>query len=109
MLPAALTLPPALPAFLDALVEEAQPSRVVLFGSHARGEAREDSDVDLLVILTESTDPLREAQRLYRTLDFSRLDADLVVATEEQIERLGSRVGLIYHEALAEGLTVYAA
>jgi hypothetical protein len=38
--------------FVNAVAREFNPERVVLFGSYARGEATEDSDVDLLVIQT---------------------------------------------------------
>lgn len=38
--------------------------RVVLFGSHARGDAREDSDVDLLVVLRGEVEPYRELRRM---------------------------------------------
>ena len=39
------------------LVATYQPEQVVLFGSHAWGEPEEDSDVDLLVVLSESDEP----------------------------------------------------
>ena len=37
--------------FVDKVVAEFAPQRVILFGSHARGDATPDSDVDLLVIM----------------------------------------------------------
>ncbi|WP_245846045.1 nucleotidyltransferase domain-containing protein [Longibacter salinarum] len=37
--------------------------RLILFGSHARGDAHADSDVDLLVVLEGSVDPYEEARR----------------------------------------------
>ncbi len=39
---------------------------LVLFGSHARGDARPDSDVDLLVVLDGPVEPLEEARRTSR-------------------------------------------
>jgi predicted nucleotidyltransferase len=39
---------------LDSLVGTYGPRRIVLFGSHARGEARPDSDLDLLVLLDDN-------------------------------------------------------
>ncbi|MCM2357584.1 MAG: nucleotidyltransferase domain-containing protein [Geobacteraceae bacterium] len=36
----------------ELLKESAHPKKIILFGSHARKEAREDSDVDILVIET---------------------------------------------------------
>lgn len=37
-----------------AIVDEVDPEQIILFGSRARGDAREDSDVDLIVIEAES-------------------------------------------------------
>ena len=45
-----LVTPDLLREMTDAIVQAAQPLRVILFGSHARGNARADSDVDLLVV-----------------------------------------------------------
>ena len=42
------------------LGEAAKPAKVILFGSYARGDAREDSDVDFLVIESEPHDKFNE-------------------------------------------------
>ena len=49
------------------LVERLQPERIILFGSYVRGEAREDSDVDLLVV-AETDLPLRKRFMTVRPL-----------------------------------------
>jgi uncharacterized protein len=57
----AMPLPPATRAAIDEFAERARARfgdrlcRLVLFGSHARGEATEDSDVDLLLVLDDLT------------------------------------------------------
>jgi predicted nucleotidyltransferase len=43
------------PELLDPIVAHFKPQRVILFGSHARGEAGRDSDIDLLVIVDDDT------------------------------------------------------
>ncbi len=64
MLPAELApLLHDLRARLDALYGE-RLARLILFGSHARGEAREDSDVDVLVVLRGAVDHLQEIERM---------------------------------------------
>ena len=40
---------------VDRIVTRFEPSRVVLFGSHARGTAGKDSDADLLVVMPDGT------------------------------------------------------
>src|SRR5436309_15631333 len=56
----------------QVIVREGKPERIILFGSHARGEARPDSDLDLLVIQREGfgkqRSPRREAPLLWRAL-----------------------------------------
>ncbi|MDP2787542.1 MAG: nucleotidyltransferase domain-containing protein, partial [Pseudomonadota bacterium] len=50
------------------IVEVAKPDKLMLFGSRARGDAREDSDVDLLVIKPSDQARHLRALPLYRAL-----------------------------------------
>jgi len=94
---------------VHAIVEEVHPRRVILFGSVARGEARESSDIDLLVVVADGAHRRKTARRLYRTVSGAGVPFDLVVATEGDLARYGDRVGLVYRTALAEGRVLYAA
>jgi len=94
---------------VHAIVEEVHPRRVILFGSAARGEAREYSDIDLLVVVPDGAHRRKTARRLYRTVSGGGIPFDLVVATEGDLARYGDRVGLVYRTALAEGRVLYAA
>jgi len=91
------------------IVAEAQPRRIVLFGSAARGDLRPDSDIDLLVIVADGVHRRRTAQQLYRALRGIGVPYDIVVATEGDLERHGDVPGYVYRRALAEGRDVYAA
>lgn len=91
------------------IVAEAQPRRIVLFGSAARGDPRPDSDIDLLVIVPDGVHRRRTAQQLYRALRGIGVPYDIVVATEGDLERHGDVPGYVYRRALAEGRDVYAA
>jgi predicted nucleotidyltransferase len=86
-------------------LSEAAPAgtRVILFGSHARGEAGRHSDLDFLVIEPEVGDAANESVRLRRTLRGLLLAADVIVVSEQKVrEWRGVRSSLI-GVALAEG------
>jgi len=83
------------------------PVRVLLFGSRARGNARADSDVDLLVVLPEVDDARRAAIEIRRALADFPVAKDVIVTTPEEIARRGDVVGSILRPALREGIVVY--
>jgi nucleotidyltransferase-like protein len=56
-----------LQAAIHTLVADGAPRRIVLFGSYARADATEDSDLDLLVIEDEVADRAQEMVRLHCT------------------------------------------
>ena len=93
-------------AAVRILAEAARPARIVLFGSHARGDAREDSDVDLLVIRPRVDDRAREMVRLRRLLRPLRIPAEVLVYSEEEVARWGGQPGSALYWALREGRVV---
>jgi predicted nucleotidyltransferase len=94
---------------VQAAVEVANPSRVILFGSWARGEARWDSDLDMAVLIPDSDEPrLTEIRRtLRRKLDTVPMTIDLVIATEEFANRFRGEVNSIYSRILLDGQVAY--
>ena len=78
-------------------------ARVILFGSHARGEAGPDSDVDLLVVEPRVDDRLAEIVRLQRVLAPLRLPADVIVVSEDHVEEWCDVASTMLHDALREG------
>lgn len=91
------------------LVDAAPPrSRVILFGSHARGQAGKDSDLDLLVVEPTVDDPVKESVRLRRKLRGLGLFADVIVVSEDEVERWGQAHGSMIHAALSEGRALAA-
>lgn len=89
------------------LVVAAHPLKIILFGSRARGDAREDSDLDLLVIEREVTDRVAEMVRLNRVLKGLILPVELVVISERMFEEWSNTPGTIYYEAKREGEVLY--
>ena len=78
-------------------------SRVILFGSHARGEANSHSDVDILVIEPEVENATEESVRLYRTLRDLRIPIDVLVIDEAKAGRRAKVKGTVVERALREG------
>jgi uncharacterized protein len=96
----------------EAVIQEAagrlaqaagESSRVVLFGSHARGDAGPRSDLDFLVLEPEVENEAEEAIRLRRALHGMGLAADVVVVSDQYAEDWRDVRGSLVHAALAEG------
>ncbi|MFW6163352.1 MAG: nucleotidyltransferase domain-containing protein [Planctomycetota bacterium] len=101
--------PPQLDEIIRRIVEVADPQRILMFGSAARGEMGPDSDIDLLVIVEGPIHHRRLAQKMYRRMIGVGQPVDLLVATPEDLERYGESLGLVYRPALKEGEEVYVA
>lgn len=101
------------PAVLDEIVrrivEVAQPERIILFGSAARGTMRPDSDVDLLVVKAGEYDVHALTGAIYRRLLGLTQPVDVIVAQPETLQRYGAVPFLVYAPALQEGKELYAA
>ena len=90
------------------IVEVAQPEKIILFGSAARGEMGPHSDLDFLIIKS-GAHRRRLSVEIRRSLYGVGASLDLVVATPEDIERYKDSFALIFKPALQEGLVLYDA
>ncbi len=93
----------------ELLKEAARPRKIVLFGSHARGEADADSDLDVLVVEKDVPDRGAEMVRLNRVLSPLRLPVDLLVVSEDVFQYWCDTPGNLYFEAVTEGKVLYEA
>jgi uncharacterized protein len=94
-------------AMTERIVEEFAPVRVIVFGSHARGDAQPDSDVDLLVVLASVDDKREAAIDIRRALAEFPVSKDVVVTTPEELARRGNLVGTVLRSALRESTVMY--
>ena len=98
---------PKIDAAVRTLAEVALPERIIMFGSYARGDAREDSDLDLLVIERDVEDRAREMVRLRRALRPLRIPVDVLVYSAADVARWGNQPGSVLYWALREGKVIY--
>ncbi len=85
------------------LAGAAPDARVILFGSHARGDAGPDSDLDLLVIEPELENRRAEFVRLREQLRGLGVAIDLVLVSDQHVEEWGHFEGTMLNDALTEG------
>jgi uncharacterized protein len=107
-----MSIPAGFNSEIDELVQRIvarfAPDRVILFGSRARGDARPDSDIDLLVLFSEVEDPRARAAEIYASLaGCSTIPKDIVVSTTGRLERYRNVVNTVYWPASREGVTLY--
>ncbi len=93
---------------VNRIVKEFQPERVILFGSHARGNRGPDSDVDLLVVMPVSGSKREKAIEIGVALHSIRIPKDIIVTTPEEFEWRKEIVGTIERPAALEGKILYA-
>ncbi|OGL62636.1 MAG: hypothetical protein A3J27_13460 [Candidatus Tectomicrobia bacterium RIFCSPLOWO2_12_FULL_69_37] len=93
---------------VSRIVRRFRPERVILFGSHARGEGGPDSDVDLLVVMPVSGTKREKQLEVRRVLRGIRVPVDIIVTTPEDFEWRREVVGTIEYPAVKEGRLMYA-
>lgn len=96
---------------VQAIVDEVDPEQVILFGSHARGDADADSDVDLIVVESapfgEDRDRHVEETRLWRALASFHVPKDLLVYSRDEVEYWRDSLNNVLARALREGRVLY--
>ena len=91
----------------DVIVEKFSPERVILFGSHARGDASKGSDVDLLIVM-ETDDPVtRRALPIRKALWGFPFPKDILVRTPGEFEKAKDQFWTATYPAAREGRVLY--
>lgn len=93
--------------WVDAIVTGFDPIRIILFGSHARGAAGRDSDVDLLVVLPEVEDELSTSVAIMSALGPRSIAVDVIPVDPSRLEASKTRSSSVVRDALEEGVVIY--
>jgi predicted nucleotidyltransferase len=90
------------------LVAEFQPEQVWLYGSHAWGNPHDDSDVDLLVVVSDSDEtPIRRSRRAHRCLRGLQMPKDILVETRQEVDRVKELQTSLENVILSRGRRLY--
>ena len=96
---------------VSVIVREGAPEAIILFGSRARGDARADSDVDLLVIEKEPFSPQRsrrkEVARLHMALRELPLSKDILLYSRDEFDHWRNSVNHLIGRAGREGRVLH--
>jgi len=92
---------------LKIIIEVANPDKVILFGSRARGDFRPESDYDILVLKNYIKHTRKLAQRIRRNFDGIGAPVDLLVyQTNKYFQNINSPY-MVYYSINKEGIIIY--
>ena len=97
-----------IPTIKRRIVRRFRPERIVVFGSQARGDATPDSDIDLLVVVSDGRDRRELLRSIRMALADVMVSKDVFVTTPGHAARYGDVIGTFVEPALREGVTIYA-
>ena len=92
----------------DRIVARFNPEKIILFGSHARGEGEQGSDVDLLVVMPVKGSKRKIRLNIRQALRDIHIPKDIIVSTPEEFEWRKEIAGTIERPAAREGEVLYA-
>jgi predicted nucleotidyltransferase len=91
----------------DRLIEKFQPQKIVIFGSVARGQNDNHSDLDILVICPVVGSRRQLMVQMNRSLGGLELARDILILTPEEFDRDKNIPGTIARPAWKEGIVLY--
>lgn len=89
------------------IIDRFRPRRIMVFGSHARGEAGPDSDLDLFIEMDTPRRPPERAIEVSEVFGLRPWPMDIVVYTPEEVRRLRSVNGTLLSIIEKEGKMLY--
>lgn len=93
---------------VQRLVNGLNPEQIILFGSHAYGEPNEHSDIDLMVIVSESSEPgYKRSQEARKFLKGIGIPRDIIVMTREEVAQKATVPGSLVSLVMRKGKALY--
>lgn len=98
---------PVVERVVKIIVEAIHPQKIILFGSRAKGTARPDSDLDLVVIYSGEKSKRQVKLDIHRLLEPASVPMDLFVLSPEEMQRQQHVANTLAREVAERGVTVY--
>lgn len=92
---------------IDIIIQVANPDKIILFGSRARGDSKKDSDYDLCVLKRNVEHRRKLAQQIYVSLCDVSTPIDVIVQTPDKFDELKDDPYLVYKQIAKDGVVVY--
>ena len=93
---------------VDLIVAQFQPEKIILFGSHARGDGTADSDVDLLIVMSVEGSKRAKQLEIRAAVHDVHIPKDILVSRPEEFKWRKDIIGTIERPAVREGRILYA-
>jgi predicted nucleotidyltransferase len=95
----------------QAIVKTVNPRKIIMFGSQAKGQAKKDSDVDILVIADRPEGEVwkrrEELGNIRRNIPRIEIAVDLLLYSPEEVNKWKSTTNHVISEAFREGEVLY--
>lgn len=92
---------------IQIIIQVANPDKIILFGSRAKGYYKDESDYDLFILKKEVGNKRKLTQLLYRSIYGIGASVDLIVESMEKFNELKDNPYMIYREIAKSGKVVY--
>ncbi len=92
---------------LEQILSAGNPSKVFLFGSFARGDENEDSDLDFYIIENSTSDKQKGSFKYYKSLFHLNHAKDIIVRSTEEFERYKDVLNTLEYNVNQEGILLY--
>ena len=104
------TVPTELRDATEIIMRIADPVRIVLFGSRARGDNTASSDYDILIVTKKAENEREITRKIYKELYTQGIDLDieLIAVDEDRWNNNKERFDFIYRHIDSEGIEIYS-
>lgn len=100
------SLDEAIDKVLRIIIQEVDPDAIILFGSKARGDDDDNSDIDLLIVKDGASRTM--LRKVYDSLSGIDVPVDMIIVDGERLKENMDDPYMIYGQAFREGKMLYA-